>query len=298
MVYVLLAMVLQAPPQPPVDRSLRVASPATWIAFSADVKVVIPGQPERWGRHVQDEHGCRRQEVFHPDGSSMITLLNFQTQRMYRLFRGAWTSQPMKIGPVDNRRPYSLSVTRKAPSIEGFDAYVHESNVRGPRGNFTRTAVVIPALNFFEAVTTTFSGETRTAVNIRVEPQLHDQFLPPRDAAVAEQPGYGGFMEFAAVVLQIAFPGQPATQITTTEENAFALKTPAGMSITLVTSVTDFEKNIVRVRLLSNATGSPGNVKGDLIDEVTVALGNTAATTRLGETLTISVTRIGTRRAQ
>jgi hypothetical protein len=136
------------------------------------------------------------------------------------------------------------------------------------------------------------SGETRTAVNIRIEPQPHDQFLPPPNAAVAEQPGFGGSMSFSAVVLQVAFAGRPASEILTMEETAFDLKTPAGLQLTLVTAITDYDRNLVRIRVLANAKGSPGNVKGELLDEVTAALGSTVETTRLGETMTIKVTRV------
>lgn len=113
----------QAPPNrpPTAQPSLRVESPATWVAFAADVRVVYPGQAEKWGRYVQDEHGCQRQEMFYPDGAAMVTLLNFETMKMYRLSRSSWTSQPMKPGP-ETRRPLTLPVHQKAEPIEGFDA--------------------------------------------------------------------------------------------------------------------------------------------------------------------------------
>jgi hypothetical protein len=40
---------------------------------------------------------------------------------------------------------------------------------------------------------TTPSGERRTAVNIHVGPQSHDQFVPPPAAVVTEEPGFGGY---------------------------------------------------------------------------------------------------------
>jgi hypothetical protein len=63
MIHLLLALALQAPSHPPFapgENGMHVQSPSDWVAFSADMRIVIPGQPERWGRHVQDEHGCRR----------------------------------------------------------------------------------------------------------------------------------------------------------------------------------------------------------------------------------------------
>jgi len=235
--------------------------------------------------------------MFHPDGSAMVTLLNFQTMKMYRLFRGAWTSQAMRPGP-EIRRPLTQAVHEKAAPIEGFDAYVSELPVRSPRGNYVDRTTVIPSLNFFRAELTTFAGETRTAVNIKAGPQSHDQFLPPPGAAIADQPGFSGYMSMSAVVLRLSFGGQPPTEITTSEETAFAIKTPSGLPLTIVTTVTDWDKNIVRVRVLNNAKGSPGNVQGDLLDEVTAALGAAVETTRLGENLTITVTRIRDRVAR
>lgn len=291
---ILVPMLLAAFAQDPVPApSAPPVGPKHWVAFSADVRIEIPKRPEAWGRYVQDEHGCVRQDVVHPDGSAIVTITNFQTEQMYRLMKGAWTRQPMRMGPMA-RQPYQLRVTRKVAPIEGFDAYLYETNVRSPRGDYKSSDTVIPALNFFRAIITTFSGERRTAVNIRLGEQPHDQFLPPPGAVVTEQPGYGGYMAFTAVVLRLQFAGLPPIDAVTTEENAYALKTPSGIPLTLVTSVVDPAKHLVRIRVLTNATGSPGNVRGDLLDEVEIPLGGTGQTTRIGETLTIAVTRVGT----
>ena len=291
MVTAFLILALAQPPvaTPPAPGPV---SPNTWVAFSADIRITRPNRPEAWGRYVQDQHGCVRQDMIHPDGSALTTITNFQTEQMYRLMRGAWTSQPMRVGPMA-RVPVRLSVTGKADPIEAFDAYVHESNVRSPRGDYKQVVTVIPALNFFRADFTTPSGERRQAVNIRTGAQDHDQFLPPAAAVVTQEPGFGGYMSFTAVVLRLAFAGQPPIEATTTEENAYALKTPSGIPLTLVTSVIDPVKQLVRIRVLTNATGSPGNVRGDLIEEVQIPLGGTGQTSKLGETLSIAVTRVG-----
>jgi hypothetical protein len=271
---------------------LSPAGPREWVPFSADIHITFPKGTEAYGRRVQDEHGCTRDEGVHPDGSAMITLLNFQTEHTYRLFHGSWTSQPMRLnGRVHT--PIQLRVSRRAEPIEGFDAFVYESTVRSPRGDYTEAVTVIPALNFFRAAFSIPSGERRSAVNIKVGPQPHDQFLPPPGAVVTEQPGFAGFMSFTGVALRLSFAGQPPIVAETTEEKAYAVKTPSGIPLTLVATVTDPAKNVVRIRLLANAAGSPGNVRGDVLDEVSVPLGGTGQTTRLGETLTIRVTRIG-----
>jgi hypothetical protein len=111
----------------------------------------------------------------------MITITNFETERMYRLQRGSWTSQPMRMGPMP-RMPRQLPVTRKLESIEGFDAYQYESTVRpapgttSPRGEYKRVSTAIPALSDFDAVLDLPSGERRTAVNIRLGPQSASAF--------------------------------------------------------------------------------------------------------------------------
>jgi hypothetical protein len=269
------------------------AGPREWVAFAADIHITFANGREAWGRRVQDEHGCTRDEMVHPDGSALITLLNFQTERTYRLYHGSWTSQPMKMGTM-TRTPIQMRVSRKTDSIEGFGAWIREANVRSPKGDYTEVVTVIPALNFFQAAYVTPNGEHRSAVNIKVGPQEHDQFVPPPGALVTEQPGFGGFMSFSAVALRLTFAGQAPVDVVTTEETAYTVKTPSGIPLTLVTSVTDPVKHFVRIRVLANATGSPGNVRGDLLDEVTVAPGESGQTTRLGETLTIAVTRVAT----
>jgi hypothetical protein len=269
------------------------SGPPQWVAFAADVHIQFAKGTEAWGREVQDEHGCVRHDMVHPDGSAIITILNFQPERMYQLMHGAWKTQPMKMGPQPHP-PTRLRVTRRTDPVDGFDAYISEIPSHSPKGDSIDIVTVVPALNYFRAAYVTLTGERRTATNIHVGPQSHDQFLPPPGAIVTEQPGYGGFMSFAAVVLRLSFVGQPPLEATTIEETAFAITTPAGIPLTLVTGVTDPATHAVRVRVLANAAGSPGNVRGDQLDEVSVPLGGTAQTTRLGETLTITVTRVGT----
>ena len=273
----------------------RPEAPSEWVAFSADVRINIPNRPEAWGRYVQDEHGCVRQEMVHPDGSALITITNYQTERFYRLYHGAWTSQPMHIGTI-SRRPHQLPVARKTDPIEGFDAYISIVNARSPRGEYKDEATVIPALNYFRAISTTPTGERRAAANIRLGAQTHEQFLPPPGAVVAEEPGFGGFMSFSAVDLRITFAGAPPIEARTTEETAYALKTPSGIALTLVASLIDRDKRLVRIRVLQNATGRPGDVRGELLDEVQVAVGATGQTTKLGEPFSVTVVRMASAR--
>jgi hypothetical protein len=133
-------------------------APSQWVAFSADVRIKIPNRLEAWGRYVQDEHVCVRQDMVHPDGSALVWITNDQTKRSYRLYHGAWTFQPMRMGTV-TRRPHATPVNRRTDPIDGFDAYVSINNVRSPRGNYQEEDAVIPALNDFRPGPLTPSGE-------------------------------------------------------------------------------------------------------------------------------------------
>jgi hypothetical protein len=117
--------------------------------------------------------------------------------------------------------------------------------------------------------------------------------VPPRAAVVTEEPGFGGYMSFSAVVVRIVFAGQPPIEAVTTEETAYAVKTPSGIPLTIVTSVVDREKALVGIRVRQNARGPPGNVRGDLLDQVLVALGGTGQTTKIGDGLALTVRRVG-----
>ena len=108
-VFALIAVFLSSGVQLPRPDRPAAVGPQEWVAFSADLRINIPNRPETWGRYVQDEHGCVRQEVVHPDGSALVTITNYQTERFYRLYHAAWTSQPMHLGIGET---LSITVTR------------------------------------------------------------------------------------------------------------------------------------------------------------------------------------------
>lgn len=137
----------------------RSAPPTAWVAFAADLKITHPDRPDHYGRYVQDEHGCSRRETVHPDGSLMVAINNFDTQKFYQLIRGTWTVRSMRVGPFERRPPPARRRTRKADPIEGFEAWITTINVRSPRGDYVREATIIPALNDFEAIGTRPNGE-------------------------------------------------------------------------------------------------------------------------------------------
>jgi hypothetical protein len=41
-------------------------APRVWVAFSADIRITFANGKEAWGRRLQDEHGCVRDEMVHP----------------------------------------------------------------------------------------------------------------------------------------------------------------------------------------------------------------------------------------
>ena len=113
-----------------------------------------------------------------------------------------------------------MRVERLVRQIEGFDAYLSTIPVTSPRGNYTAQRLVIPALNFFVAEETRSIGNaTITAQNIRLGSPDHAEFLPPAGALVEERAGMrvGQFIE---VVVSIAFPDRPASELTTMEGEA------------------------------------------------------------------------------
>ena len=88
-------------------------------------------------------------------------------------------------------------------------------------------------------------------------------------------------------------------EVTTTEEKPVDVRTPLDEAVQLVTTVIDDAKNLVRVRIFKSATGRPtAGIKGDLVDEVQVALGATVQTTKLPVNFLVTVTRIGNRSAR
>jgi hypothetical protein len=283
----LLGAVMCAGQDPPAP-----VGPGEWVPFSADIRITFANGKEARGRHVQDEHGCSRNEMVHPDGSRMIMLINFEKEMAYQLYRGAWTSRPLRVGQIA-RTPTQMRVSRQAEPIEGFDAYIAEPLVRTPKGEYKDAVTVIPALNFFRAASVSPGGDRRVAANIKVAPQPRGEFLPPPGARVTEQPSVG-VMTFRSIGLRLGFAGQDPFDAVTREQAAYAVKTPSGIPLTLVATVDDPAKLVIRIRVLANAKGRPGDVRGKLLDEIFVALGSTVATTKLRETLTIEVIRVGT----
>jgi hypothetical protein len=284
-------------PVPPKPRPGQFMPPAptTWVAFSADLEIFTPGEPPEYGRHVQDEHGCRLRETVDA-GQRTITITNQHTNTTYRFAGGRWTAQSMRTGPEASRPITRMRVDAKAPVFEGFDAFVLQRLTKSADGESYRETLVIPALNYFEPVLTLPNGRTITARNIKVEPQSHDLFLPPATAEVTSLPGFGGSMRFAAVVVAVTFPGQPARELTTTEERVYEFTTPEGRTYKMLTTVVDWDTNQVRVRLVENPKGPLGNITGEILDEVRLPLGGTAATSKLPENFQLRITRIADRR--
>jgi hypothetical protein len=297
--WMLLALLLSQAPTGPNPTGQRVPAPSNWVAFSAELVTTHPSRSTTFGRQLQDEHGCLRRETVSADGTQVITINNYETARTYTFSRGIWTSQEIRLIPGLTRRPPQFRVERLVKQVEGFDAYLSTATVTSSRGNYTEERLVLPALNFLVVEhKRTATNETITAQNIRIGPPDQAEFLPPPGASVDERPGVSAG-QFSAVVVWIAFANQPSIELTTTEEKPIDVRTPLGETLQIVTTVVDHEKDVVRIRIMKNTkgTGPVGEVTGDELGEVRVALGRTAETTTLTENFTVSVRRIRDRRA-
>ena len=272
--------------------------PTKWVAFTADLRIEHPTRPTAFGRFLQDEHGCNRRETVHPDGSLMVSIKNFQDETFYQLMRGNWTSRPMRLVAALPWRAHVPKRDRRSTPVEGFEAFVSVTDVKDPRGNYSREAVVLPALNYFEAVSKWRNGETITAQNIRLGAPDHVEFLPPPGAAVARGEGFGGVMTFQGLTVRLTFEstGQTAT-LETGEEKPTIIKTPGGDELFVVARAVEKREDVLSVRIMRNAQmRGPGRVEGDLIEEIEFPFTGVGTTTKLAENFRVTLIRIGPRR--
>lgn len=285
---------LQTPlvPQPPAPARM-------WVAFSAQLRYVTPDGLELTGRFFRDEHGCERRETpTGPQRSTIISIQNFEKQLFYQMMRDSWNVQPMRIAggrPMPRRigRPTGVKDTR-----EGYDVIEVEIQVRGRAGSTARRMLVAPRLNDFPMQQDyNVSGLRETAHSIVEGPPDHSLFVPPAGVIITEREGFGGSMSFAAVELAITLPGRAPIQAVTTEETIYPLQLPSGDTVALVTTAIGDAHDRVRIRIMRNASGRPGAVKGDVIDDLELPLGGSSPTARLRENFEIRVVRIGMNRA-
>ena len=272
--------------------------PTRWVAFSAELRIDHPTRPTAFGRFLQDEHGCNRRETVHPDGSLMVSIMNFQDETFYQLMRGHWTSRPMRVVAAMPRREPVRKLDRKVAPIEGHEAFLSVMEVKSARGNYTRESVVVPALNHFEAVGRQANGETITAQNIRLGHPDHAEFAPPPGAAVAALEGFGGSMTFQGLTVRLTFEstGQTAT-LETGEEKPTIIKTPGGDELFVVARAVEKREDVLSVRIMRNAQmRGPGRVEGDLIEEIEFPFNGIGTTTKLAENFTVILMRIGARK--
>jgi hypothetical protein len=113
---------------------------------------------------------------------------------------------------------------------------------------------------------------------------------------ITEREGFAGGTYFAVEIV-ITFPGREPVTVVTTEEVPYRLQLPSGAILTLVTSATDETYTRARIRVLRNATGGRGALRGDLLDDVELPIGGATPTTRLDQNFEIRVVRIGMNKA-
>jgi hypothetical protein len=301
-----LSMTLVAPtlaagglPQSPAVRvTPGPPQPTTWVAFAAELRIEHPDRPTAFGRFLQDEHGCSRRETVHPDGSLMVSIMNFQDETFYQLMRGNWTSQPMRLVPGIPRRAPVRNLNQKTTPIEGYEAFISVMEVKSPRGNYTRESVVLPALNNFEAVSKQGNGETITAQNIRPGTPDHAEFMPPPGAAVGVREGFGGAMTFQGLTLRLTFAANGQTSVTeASEEGPTLIKTPGGDQFFILARAREDRTDVLRVQVMRNAQKRGlGRVEGDIIEEIEFPFTGVGTTTKLAENFSVVLMRIGARK--
>ena len=158
------------------------AGPDTWVALSADLRINIPNRPETWGRYVQDEHGCVRQDVV-ADGSALISLPTFKPSDV-RLY-GSWMSQPMRMGTLP-RRPVQGPAGRKTEPIE-TEASSRTNGIR--RGVTIGSPDDHSGAQLFRAIVNFPSGERRTPSTSASGRRRTSSSCRRQATAVTEQPG-------------------------------------------------------------------------------------------------------------
>lgn len=293
---VLLTLAAGAPyPQEPAPKLST-----DWVPFSALLRITRPDGSESAGRFYRDQHGCERQETqMGPQGTLIVTIKNFETERFYRLMLDRWSSQQMRVGP-ERTAPRKSGPTRASPTKrEGFDVFPVRVTTERRGGTKTVTrSLVAPQLDGFALEREIPPDRLQTAHSIRLGPPDPTLFLPPAGQPITEEPGYGGFMSFSAVELRIAFPGRPPIDVVTTEETPYTFQTPSGQPLSLVVAVTDRLLDRVVIRIMRNASGRAGNIKGELLEVLETPLGGTRSTIRQAENFEVTVIRIRDNRAR
>jgi hypothetical protein len=295
---VLAAIAAGEPSQSPAVRvTAGPPQPTKWVAFSAELRIDHPSRPTAFGRFLQDEHGCSRRETAHPDGSLMVSIMNFENETFYQLMRGNWSSRPMRVVPGVPRRAPVRNLDRRTTPIEGYEAFISTMPVKSPRGDYARESIVLPALNNFEAVAKAGNGETITAQNIRLGTPDHAEFIPPPGAAVAALEGFGGSVTFQSLTLRLTFPNGHTAGLETTEESPTLIKTPGGDEFFVVARAVEDRTDVLRLRVMRNAQPrGMGRVEGDVVEEIEFPFSGTGTTTRLAENFSVSLMRIGARK--
>lgn len=79
--------------------------------------------------------------------TAIPVILGGHTNTTYRFAGGRWVAQSMRAGPEPVRPPVRMRVDAKAPSYEGFDAFVLKRALKSADGESLRATVVIPMLN-------------------------------------------------------------------------------------------------------------------------------------------------------
>lgn len=167
----------------------EVATPDTWVPFSAVVQRFEPGKTtDVVGRLYRASDGSRRLESGPPGRrQSVISINNFTKSENYlygeRL--GGWVKFPFPPAGENTRRPPKLAVDNEKlflhpDKVEGYDVVraVDPAQVR----------LIAPALNGESLMRQQNDGTREVLSEITIGEQSPDLFEPPPGAVVKEAP--------------------------------------------------------------------------------------------------------------
>jgi hypothetical protein len=272
------------------------AQPTKWVPFSAELTLHRADGTTAPGRFYQDEHGCERQETpTGPRGTMVVTIQNFEEQKFYQSINGRWTVAPMRL-PNGHKMPRVIRGTPLERKLDGFSLVEQRLPSRKPDGTVSEVRhVLVPELNYFlaERPSGLKDQDLIKAHSINVSPPDPSLFAPPVGTELREVAGYSGSMQFVAVELQVRLPGREAFKVETMEMKPATVSMPNGETLFLVTEVLASDSQRVSVKVMRNAVGRPGAVRGDVVETLEIPLGGGLATTKLAENFEIRVVRIG-----
>lgn len=171
--FVFVAAETQRGVAPPVaEQRVRIAMPAGWVPFSADVRIVTP-QHQQWGKRYRSANGSTAVYLYTPAGPA-VTIHNTQTGLSYwQRGDSGWVSTPISEHALQPPRSvlWSNKLRRLPERVDSFEVYELES-----KDGVTR---LMPALNGMVILWERAGGLRHEVFNIQIGEPPVDVFVPP-----------------------------------------------------------------------------------------------------------------------